>query len=161
MAKEVKQFKVLIYKMGKIEYYDVLPYFRNCWKEKYNIEEKDKIKTSKQPSKRKELFKKWVQDRASYMFRARCEYEFLMASWPFGCRQMYDDLKCFLPVYNIGDWSHDIKFCNIITKSMEKIDVYDQIMMNISTIVDILYTEFNIDENYDKRRVAAQSSGNA
>jgi hypothetical protein len=46
MAKEVKQFKVLIYKMGKIEYYDVLPYFRNCWKEKCNTEEKDKIKTS-------------------------------------------------------------------------------------------------------------------
>ena len=44
---------------------------------------------------------------------------------------------------------------------MEKIDVYDQIMMNISTIVDILYTEFKIDEIYDKRRVAAKSSGNA
>lgn len=161
MAKEVNKFKVLIYKMGKIEHYDVLPYFRNCWKEKYDKDEKEKIKTSKQPAMRKELFKKWVRDRASYMFRARCEYEFLMANWPFGCKQMYDDLKGFLPGYNIGDWSHDIKFCNIITSSMEKIDVYDQIMMNINTIVDILYTEFKIDKKYDQRRVAAKSSRNA
>ena len=161
MAKVLKKFNVLEFNNGKVKSYDILPYFRNSWKEKYNKKDKEEIFQSVYPSKRKELFKKWVQDRASYMFRARCEYEFLMASWPFGCRQMYDDLKCFLPVYNIGDWSHDIKFCNIITKSMEKIDVYDQIMMNISTIVDILYTEFKIDENYDKRRVAAEGSRNA
>ena len=44
---------------------------------------------------------------------------------------------------------------------MEKIDVYDQIMMNIDTIVDILYVEFKIDKKNDKRRVANQSSTEA
>jgi hypothetical protein len=83
-----------------------------------------------------------------------------MANWPFGCKKMYDDLKGFLPVYNIGELDHDIKFCNIITNSMEKIDVYDQIMMNIDTIVDILYVEFKIDKKNDKRRVVASRGGN-
>ena len=78
------------------------------------------------------------------MFWARCEYEFLIAPWPFGCKQMYDDLKIFLPVYNIGDLGHDIKFCNIITRSMEKIDIHEQLMMNIDLIVDILKEEFKI-----------------
>lgn len=148
-----RQFKVLIYKMGQIEQYDVLKYFYNCWdsKLKYDKELRSKVKT-------KGDLKKWVEGRASYMYRARCEYEFLMANWPFGCKQMYDDLKVFLPVYNIGDWEHDIKFCNIITRSMEKIDVYDQIMMNIDVIVDILYKEFKLDKDDDKRRVVASRS---
>ena len=149
-----KQFNVLIYKMGKIEYYDVLKYFYDCWisKRAYDRERRSKVKT-------KNDLKKWVESRASYMYRARCEYEFLIANWPFGCKQMYDDLKVFLPTYNVGDWDQDIKFCNIITRSMEKIDVYEQIMMNIDTIVDILYKEFKLDD--DKRRVAEKSSGNA
>ena len=157
--KPLKIFNVLIYKMGKIEKYDVLPYFRNCWEDKYNKDEKEKIKSSKQLQHRKELFKEWVRSRASYMFRARCEYEFLMANWPFGCRQMYDDLKVFLPVYNIGDWDHDIKFCNIITRSMEKIDVYDQIMMNIDVIVDILYTEFKLDKKDENNSIKKVKKG--
>lgn len=144
--KLIKTFKVLIYKMGKIEKYDVLPYFRSCWKDKYNKDEKEKIKSSKQSQHRKEMFKEWVRGRASYLFRARCEWEFLIANWPFGCKQMYDDLKAFVPTWNIGDYSQDIKFCNIITTSMEKIDVYDQIMMNIDILVDILYKEFKLDK---------------
>lgn len=150
-----KQFKVLLYKMGKVEHYDVMPYFYECWrsKRKYEKERNDKVKT-------KADLKQWIQDRARYMFWARCEYEFLIANWPFGCKKMYDDLKCFLPVYNIGDWDHDIKFCNIITDSMEKIDVYDQIMMNIDVIVDILYKEFKLDKKNDKRRVVASRGGN-
>jgi hypothetical protein len=59
---------------------------------------------------------------------------------------MYDDLKTFVPTWNIGDYSQDIKFCNIVTTSMEKIDVYDQIMMNIDILVDILYEEFKLDK---------------
>ena len=51
-------FKVLIYKNGKVEQYDVLPYFRNCWKEKYNKEEKEAIKQTKQLTKRKQLLQR-------------------------------------------------------------------------------------------------------
>lgn len=120
----------------KVEYYDVLPYFRDCWNNKRYKNEIKAIKSFDQ-------LKEWIIGKSRYMYRARCEYEFLIANWPFGCKKMYDDLKCFLPVYNIGDWDHDIKFCNIITNSMEKIDIYDQIMMNIDIIVNLLNNEFH------------------
>ena len=120
----------------KVEYYDVLPYFRDCWNNKRYKNEIKAIKSFDQ-------LKAWIIGKSRYMYRARCEYEFLIANWPFGCKKMYDDLKCFLPVYNIGDWDHDIKFCNIITNSMEKIDIYDQIMMNIDIIVNLLNNEFH------------------
>lgn len=121
----------------KVEYYDILPYFRDCWKDKRYRDEVKVIKSFDQ-------LKEWIIGKSRYMYWARCEYEFLIANWPFGCKKMYDDLKCFLPVYNIGDWDHDIKFCNIITNSMEKIDIYDQIMMNIDIIVNLLNNEFHV-----------------
>ena len=121
----------------KVEYYDVLPYFRDCWNNKRYKNEIKAIKSFDQ-------LKEWIIGKSRYMYRARCEYEFLIANWPFGCKKMYDDLKCFLPVYNIGDWDHDIKFCNIITNSMEKIDIYDQIMMNIDIVVNLLNNEFHV-----------------
>lgn len=145
------KFNVLLYKMGKIEQYDILPYLRSCWtsKEKHAREKRDKVKSMSD-------LKEWIQLEASYMFRGRCQYEFLIANCPFGNKQMYDDLKIFIPGWKIGDYSQNVDFCNIVTKSMEKIDIYDQIMMNIDVIVNILYVEFKIDKN-DKRRVANQS----
>ena len=77
--KSLKKFNVLTFSNGKIREYDVLPYFRDSWKEKYNKEEKEKIKTAKTDSKRKQLFKEWVLGRSRYMFWSRCEYEHLMA----------------------------------------------------------------------------------
>ncbi len=35
-----------------------------------------------------------------------------------------------------------LKFRNIIIRDMAKIDVYEQLMMNIDILVDILYDEF-------------------
>lgn len=150
------KFNVLMYKMGKIEQYDVLPYLRSCWadKKKYAREIRDNVKS-------KSDLKEWIRSKSSYMFRARCQYEFLMADWPFGNKQMYDDLKAFVPGWKIGDYSQDIDFCNIIMRSMGKIDIYDQIMMNIDVIVDILYVEFKIDKKNDKRRVVDQGSAKA
>ena len=142
-------FNVLTYKNGKVEHYDVLPYFRDSWKEKYNKEEKDKIKATKNKARRMQLFKEWVIRRSNYMFRARCEYETLLASWPFGSYRLKNDMKEFLknPV-DLDDFTQCLKFENIIIADMEKIDVHEQIMMNIDTIVNILYTELKLDK-YD------------
>ena len=149
-----KQFNVLLYTMGEVEYYDVLPYLRSCWKvnRKYARIKREKVKS-------KEDLKEWIRGESSYMFRARCQYEFLIANWPFGNKQMQDDLKTFIPNWEIGNYHQDIDFYNIIMRSMEKIDIYDQIMMNIDVITDILYIEFKLDKKYDKRRVAKESSG--
>lgn len=143
----MRTFKVLIFKNREVEQYDVLPYFRDSWKEKYNKEEKDKIKAAKYGTKRKELFKQWVRGRSCYMFWSRCEWEMLLASWPFGSYRLKNELKEFLknPV-DLDDYIQCINFENIIIADMQKIDVHEQIMMNIDIIVDILYKEFKLDK---------------
>jgi hypothetical protein len=58
-------------------------------------------------------------------------------------------MKAFLknnPDLDIDNFIKAIEFENIIIKDMEKIDVHQQIMMNINTIVDILYQEFEFDK---------------
>jgi hypothetical protein len=142
-----ESFNVLIYKNGKVEQYDVLPYFRNSWKEKYNKEEKDKIKNARHESKRKQLFKEWVIGRSKYMFWARCEYETLLASWPFGSYRFKNEMKDFLknPI-NLDDHTQCLNFENIIIADMQKIDVHQQVMMNIDIVVNILYKDFKLDK---------------
>ena len=123
--------------------YDVLPYFRECWKSKYNKEEKEAIKKTRS----KELFKNYIRAEAHYQFWARCEYEMLVASWPFGSHRLIEDMREFLknnPDLDLDNFVKCIEFENIVIKDMKKIDVYDQIMMNIDVIVDILYKEFKL-----------------
>lgn len=135
----MKTFKVLLYDDNKIEHYDVLPYFRNCWKEKYYKKEKDEIKKSKS----KELLKKWIIDRSRYMYWARCQYECLIAQWPFGSYRIKEDLKKFFASeFDIEKIEDNVKFYNIIMQDMYKIDIHEQIMMNIDIITDILAEEF-------------------
>ena len=127
----------------KIIHYDVIPYFREEWKNKYHKEEKNKIKETKS----KELLKQWIVSRSSYRFWGRCEYEHLVASWPFGSYQMEEDLKKILTSeFNIEKLDDSIKFYNILMQDMEKIDIHDQIMMNIDIITDILFEEFKLEE---------------
>ena len=145
--KPLKKFNVLTFSNGKIQEYDILPYFRDSWKEKYNKEEKDKIKAAKYQAKRKELFKQWVRGRSLYMFWGRCEWEMLIGSWPFGSYRFRNEMNEFLknPV-NLDDYTQCLNFENIIIADMHKIDVHRQIEMNINIIVDILYKEFKLDK---------------
>lgn len=141
-----KKFNVLVHKMGRVEHYDVLPYFRDCWKsKKYYQEEKEAIKNAKRDSTKRELLKEWIEDRSTYLFWAKCEYEFLIGSWPFGSYKMNNKLKEFItPEFNIDDYSQNVDFYNIIIDDMYKIDVHEQIMMNIDIITDILFDEFKL-----------------
>ena len=88
---------------------------------KYNKTEKDKIKTAKYESKRRELFKQWVRGRSCYMFWARCEWEMLLANWPFGSYRLRNEMKEFLknPVnsFAIGTWIAGVSvLCNVFLK---------------------------------------------
>lgn len=155
MAKVLKKFNVLKFdfscKHKKV--YDVLPYFRNCWKnKKYDKKGKDSIKNAKQESKRKQLLKDWIKSKSQYMYWSRCEYEYLMGAWPFGSYKMKEKMKEFLKRDNINldDYSQNIDFTNIIISDMEKIDIHEQIMMNIDIITDILFEEFKLNK---KRRI--------
>lgn len=144
---KVTKFNVINFTNGKVIHYDVLPYFRNCWKHRSSKEKRDEILAYKQPAKRLEKFKSWVVSESRYMFWARCEYEHLVAHWPFGSYKFNEEMKQFLtPEFNIDDYKQRIDFENIIIRDMEKIDIHDQIMMNIDVIVNILYSEFKIDK---------------
>ena len=137
-----KEFKVLLmdFNRKKYEAYDVLPYFRNVWRgHKFNRDKDyDKI-----PVKTKEQLKEWIISWGRNQFWARCEYEFLMASWPFGSRRMTDEVKAFLINQpDIDNYEDNLRFRNIIIRDMVKIDVFEQLMMNIDILVDILYDEF-------------------
>lgn len=139
-------FKVLNYGFNnQIEQYDVLPYFRNSWKNRsFDVM---KVKT-------KSDLKRWIESASRYMYWARCEYEFLMASWPFGTKNMYDNVKEFFKTpKDLDDYSTRINFDNIIIRDMEKIDIHTQIMMNIDIIVEILYKEFKLDKVYNAYRL--------
>jgi hypothetical protein len=139
------KFNVLImdFNNKKVKSYDILPYFRGCWKEKYHKEEKNAIKEASTDKKKKILLKEWIEKRSKYMFWARCEYEFLTAPWPFGSKNITEDLKLFLKEeHDFDEYNDRIKFYNIIMQDMEKIDIHDQIMMNIDVITDILFNEF-------------------
>ena len=122
----------------EVEHYDVLPYFRDCWKDQCYKDEIKLIKSFKQ-------LKNWVINKSRYMYWARCQYEFLIASWPFGGKRLKDDLKLLLtPEFNIDDWSQCLKFENTIIKYMTKIDIHYQIMMNIDIVVNLLNNEFHV-----------------
>lgn len=139
----VKKFNVLEYNFTtkKVDYYDVLPYFRRCWKDKkFNFDKKD--------VKSKDDLKNWIKRSSHYQYWARCEYEFLIASWPFGSYQFKQDMSELLKHgVNLDNIDDNIKFSNTITKEMCKIDIHEQIMMNIDIITNILYEEFENEIN--------------
>ena len=137
-----KEFKVLLMDFNRKEYeaYDVLQYFRNVWRDHRINRDKD---YNKIPVKTKEQLKEWIIDWGRYQFWSRCEYEFLMGNWPFGSRRLTEDMKEFLKTNpDIDNYDDNVKFRNIIIRDMVKIDVFEQLMMNIDILVDILYDEF-------------------
>ena len=139
---EQKKFNVLLrdFNKKKPTFYDVLPYFRRKWEECPYIWDEDYKEI---PVKTKEELKKWIKDRSQYQFWSRCEYEFLIAKWPFGGRQLTEDMEKFIATNpDLKDYKINIDMCNIITKDMDIIDVHEQIMMNIDIVTDILYDEF-------------------
>ena len=44
----------------------------------------------------------------------------------------------------MSEYPKNIEFINILTQDMSKIDIHEQVMMNIDVITDILYDEFKI-----------------
>lgn len=70
----MKKFNVLIWDINANELttYDVLPYFRNEYKER---KKKDRPTT-------KQEWEDFVRGRGIYRFFSRCEYEIIISNWP-------------------------------------------------------------------------------
>ena len=87
IKKELQQFFVLEYDWNqrKKTFYDVLPYFRNCWNDKrYNFE-KNKVTN-------KEELSEWIKRASLYNFWSRCQYEFVMGPWPYREEKIFEDM---------------------------------------------------------------------
>lgn len=91
-----------------VEYYDVFPYFVNCWKEEIErgffifSNQKDK---GKKPETFDD-FKYFIWSSAKHRFWSRCEYEVIVTGWP-------------------------------VQKNKVKIDVFDQIDANLDVITNL------------------------
>lgn len=119
-------------KRGTFGPYNIMPYLVD----EYN--ETKKSKHRKTPETYEE-FKTFVKDKSQYQYWGRCEYEFLMGTWPFGTKKMTEEIVEFAKDgIDTEDWKKKIDLCNIITQDMQKIDVYEQIMMNHDTVTKIL-----------------------
>ena len=116
----MKQFNVLTFNFNSrgVEFYDVMPYFRNEWRDKKNRKVYYKLTGDPVDVTDKKTLKDWVIDKSRYMFWSRCEWECLIAPWPY--RE------------------------DTLTKELKKIDVHEQLMANIEVLVDILAEEFKI-----------------
>lgn len=84
----------------------------------FRREWKDKKYDSFEKSKvkNKAQLKEWIKRAAHYQFWSRCEYEFLIGPWPYRDDKLKEELI--------------------------KVDVFQQIMINIDIVTDILYKEF-------------------
>ena len=98
----MKKFNVLFWEFNgdQLEHYDVLPYFRNCYK---NTKKKDRPTTL-------EDLKKFIEKESRYRYWAKCEYEIILHAWP-------------------------------PRKNEHKLDIHQQVMMNIDIITEILWEE--------------------
>lgn len=115
-----QSFNVLVWDFNSdnIIYYDVMPYFRNCYKER--VKHFKQFKKSKNFDPDNEFikvpetledFKKFIKQESMHQYWARCEYEMICHGWP-------------------------------VKKNAHKLDVHEQIMMNIDVVTNILYNEF-------------------
>jgi hypothetical protein len=80
----------------------------------------DEYKETKKSKHRKtpetyEEFKQFVKDKSQYQYWGRCEYEFLMGTWPFGTKKMIEEIAEFAKDgIDTDDWKKKIDLCGKI-----------------------------------------------
>jgi len=116
----MKQFNVLNwdFNQDKLTYYDVLPYLRNCYKEQVKNAKKKSVQKSKELSEHYKVPETLKEFKEFIKNKAMYQY------WG---RCEYEMILHGWPVQ----------------KNDYKLDIYEQIMMNIDIISEILYNEFN------------------
>ena len=125
--KENKKFNVLTWDFNgdKLEHYDVLPYFRDCYAERKKKAKGKRIQKimAENPGMKKyygvpatfDEFKEFIMDESRHRYWSRCEWEMIVHGWP-------------------------------VRKNDYKVDVHEQVMMNLDTIAGILWAEIKVEE---------------
>ena len=109
------KFNVLTWNFNRdeLEYYDILPYFRDCYNKVVEFNKKNKSNNNSdwwKAPKTLDEFKEFIEQKSQHQFWSRCEYEMICHGWP-------------------------------VQKKEHKLDVHEQIMMNIDIIAEILCKE--------------------
>ena len=116
----MKSYFVLLrdFNSNKTVKHDIMPYILQTYKE---CEEKKvwwMFDNPKIAPIAKEDFKHFVERVCKRMYWSRCEYEWLMISWPLGKMDTLEQ-------------------CQKIINSSTKIDAWDQIEMNLDIVTDV------------------------
>lgn len=104
VQKKIKSYNVICWDFNRdnIEYYDVMPYLINTYRE----DSKRKTPVFLKNRETREGYKEFILAASRYQFWSRTQYEVILTGWP---KQ----------------------------KNELKIDVFDQISMNIEAITDV------------------------
>ena len=128
MKKEKKAFNVLTgdFNRDHIEHYDVLPYLRNCYQERKKKAKGKRIQKimSENPDMRKYYAVPETRDELKKFIEGESQYQY----WS---RCEYEMI--------VHGWP--------VSKNDYKIDVHEQVMMNIDTVTDILWKEIGEKNN--------------
>lgn len=125
---EKKKFNVLTWDFNKdnIEHYDVLPHFRECYKKRV-----DDYKSTVKKAWWKKAEEKEKEDYLKH----------------FSVPKTFDEFKQFVKdesLYQFWSRCEYEMICNgwPVRKRQHKLDVHEQIMMNIDVVAEILWKEF-------------------
>ena len=129
-----------------VKRFDVIPFLIR------EYDETKKTKRKKTPVTFDE-FREFINNISMWRFWGRCEYEFLIGSWPFGSRATTEKMKEFLTKNpNLDDHNDNIDFYNIVTSEMVMMDVYEQIKMNLDVVTGIVMDNLGIKHTSKKKR---------
>lgn len=126
---------------NSLEFYDIIPYLIRVYKESEN-----KPKTF-------EEFKEFIKKESMYQWWSRCEYEIIVSQWPPD-RDTFD-YAIEIPVPSIDHVDTQRAFLvpkkkfytngnrKKVLDNAKKVDVYQQVMMNIDVITNLLIQAAN------------------
>jgi len=122
---------------NKIEYYDIMPYLVDCWKEErkhkhkhWNNEDNKGVDNTRMPETFEE-FKQFVLGNSFYRFWSRCEYEVIVSAWPPHPRR---DESGNIKMFNYDVYFPEKYIVSTIDFYDDKLDIYQQIKANIDVI---------------------------
>ena len=91
----------------------------------------------------KDEFTEQLKRSLRYYFWGKSQYEVVITSWPvYINRAELDRLNTEYEEYN-NKWGHYPYDINIVPDVGEKIDIYNQVMMNFDIFVDMIWREKN------------------
>ncbi|NCA67284.1 MAG: hypothetical protein EOM87_04380 [Clostridia bacterium] len=142
-------FVMVNFNRNRIETFDVIAVLKNIY---VNLRVKDR------PTDRKSLIE-FIEHAGKYHFLAKCEYEVIVGPWPY-----YDWLNRVkdITARNLEDYEATLSEIVEIEKKQlvefVKIDVWDQIEINIEVIADILFRVLKLNELNEKAEPTAAKS---